>query len=74
MLGTSEQTANISKTGFAKLGTAQFPNLNRLGLRPKKTGCDKFESWKKIFFVSLLALFSPEPLFSNNLLQKPYCG
>ena len=74
MLGNSEQTAKISKTGFAKLGTTQFPSPNRLGLQLKKTGCDKFESWKKIFFVSLLGLFSPEPLFSNNLLQKPYCG
>ena len=44
MLGTSEQTAKISKAGFAKLGTTQFPSPNRLGLQLKKAGCDKFQS------------------------------
>ena len=61
MLGTSEQTAKISKTGFAKIGHTAVSKPHGLGFQVKKTGCDKFESWKKIFFMSLLWLFSPEP-------------
>ena len=61
MKGTSEQTAKISKTDFTKIGHTAVSKPQWVGLSSKKTGCDKFESWKNIFFISLLGLFSPEP-------------
>ena len=33
-----------------------------MGFSSTKTDYDKFESWKKNFYISLLALFSPESL------------
>ena len=68
MLGTSEQTANISKTGFAKLGTAQFPSLNRLGLRPKKMVVTNLKVGKKIFSYLCLRFFH-----QNHSLVTTYC-
>ena len=47
MLGTSEQAATISKTGFAKIGHTAVSKPQWVGFSNKKTGCDKFESWKK---------------------------
>ena len=52
ILSTSEQTAKISKTGFAKLGTLQFGNPNGLGFQVKKTDCDKFQSLKNLGFFT----------------------
>ena len=68
MLGTSEQTAKISKTGFAIIGHTAVSKPHWVGLSSKKTGCDKFESWNNFFFMSLLGLFSLEPpIYSKNL-------
>ena len=61
MLGTSEQTTKISKTGFAKIGHTTVSKPQWVGFSSKKTRCDKFESWKNFFSISLLGLFSPEP-------------
>ena len=61
MLGTSEQTAKISKTGFAKIGHTVVSKPQWVGFSSKKTGSEKFESWEKFFFIFLLQLFSPEP-------------
>ena len=61
MLGTSEQAAKISKTGFAKIGHTAVSKPQWVGFSSKKTGCEKFESWEKNFFIFLLELFSPEP-------------
>ena len=44
MLGTSEQTAKIAKTGFAEIGHATVSKPNGYGFQLKKTGFDKFES------------------------------
>ena len=49
MLGVSEQTAKISKTGFAKIWHITVSKVQWVWFSSKKTGCDKFESWKKIF-------------------------
>ena len=61
MLGTSEQAAKISKICFTKIGHIAVSKPYWVGFSSKKIGCDKFESWEKNFFVSLLGLFSPEP-------------
>ena len=61
MLGTSEQTAKVSKTGFTKIGHTAVSKPQWIGFSNKKTGCDKFESLIYFFFISLLGLFSPEP-------------
>ena len=53
MLGTNEQTAKISKTGFAKIGHIAVSKPQWVGFSSKKTGCDKFESLKKNFFIPL---------------------
>ena len=50
MLGISEQTAKISKTGFAKIGHTAVSKPQWVGFSSKKTGSDIFESWKKNFF------------------------
>ena len=55
MLGTSEQTAKVSKTGFAKIWYTAVSKPQWVGFSSKKTGCDKFESWKKTFFFHILA-------------------
>ena len=65
MLGTSEQTVKISKTGFAKVGHTAVSKPQWVGFSSKKTGCDKFETWKKNVFISLLGPFSPDHLFSR---------
>ena len=44
MLDTSEQTAKISETGFAKIGHTAVSKPQFGGFLNKKTGCDKFES------------------------------
>ena len=53
MLGTNEQTVKVFKTDFAKIGYTAFSKPQWVGFSSKKTGWDKFESWKKIFFISL---------------------
>ena len=72
MLGTSEQTANISKTGFAKIGHTAVSKPQCVKFLTKKTGCDKFESLKNNFSQSLLGLFSPEPPRSNKTNTTVY--
>ena len=49
------------KPVLQKLGTLQFPRPNGLGFQVPVTDYDKFESWKKLFFISLFGLFSPKP-------------
>ena len=49
MLGTSEQTAKISKTGFTEIGRTAVSKPNGLGFQVKKTGFDKFESYRKFY-------------------------
>ena len=49
VVGTCEQTAKISKTGFAKIGHTAVSKPQWVGFSSKKTDCDKFESWKKNF-------------------------
>ena len=56
-----QQTAKISKFSFAKIGHTAVSKPQWIGFSSKRTGFDKFEGWKKIFFISLLGLFSPEP-------------
>ena len=46
------------KLVLQKLGTLPFPNPNRLGFHVKKTGCDKFASWKKKFHILAWAFFT----------------
>ena len=58
MLGTSEQAAKISKTGFAKIGHTAVSKPQWVGFSNKKTGCDKFESWKKKFHILAWAFFT----------------
>ena len=70
MLGTSEQTAKISETGFAQFGHTTVSKPQWAGFSSKKTGCDKFESWENFTFISLLGLFSPErPIFFFRYLN-----
>ena len=57
MQGTSEQTAKISKTGFAKIGHTAVSKPQWFGFSSKKTGCDKFESWEKKFSHPCLGFF-----------------
>ena len=66
VVGTCEQTAKISKTGFAKIGHTAVSKPQWVGFSRKKTDCDKFESWEKKFFISLIELFSPEPPIRKN--------
>ena len=54
MLGTSEQTAKISKTDFSKIGHTTVSKPQWVGFSSKKTGCDKFEN-RKISFFHILA-------------------
>ena len=54
---TSEQTAKILKTGFAKIGHTSVSKSQWVGFSSTKTDCDKFESWKKFFSTSLFGLF-----------------
>ena len=61
MLGTSEQTAKISKTSFAKIGHTAVSKPQWVGFSNKKADCDKFESRQKKFSTSLLGLFPIEP-------------
>ena len=56
MLGTSEQTAKISKTGFAKIGHTAVSKPQWVGFSSKEVGCVKFESLKKFFLIFLLGL------------------
>ena len=46
ILGTIEQTSQISKTSLAKIGHTA---VSKPQAPSKKTGCDKYESWKKFF-------------------------
>ena len=74
MLGTSKQIAKISKTVFVKIGHTAVSKPQWVGFLSKKTGCDKFESWKKNFFISLLGVFSPEPpIYMNTPTQMCVC-
>ena len=57
MLGTNEQTAKISKTGFAKIGHTAASRPQWVGFSSKKTGSDIFESWKKKIFHILAWAF-----------------
>ena len=57
MLGTSEQTAKISKAGFTEIGHTAVSKPQWVGFSNKKTGCDKFESWKNFFFHILAWAF-----------------
>ena len=66
IFGTSEQTAKISKTGFAKIGQTAISKPQWVGFSSTKTDYDKFESWGKKFSISLLDFFSPESLISSN--------
>ena len=61
ILGTSEQTAQISKTGFAKIEHTAVSKSHCIRFSSTKTDYDKFESWKILFSISLPGLFSPEP-------------
>ena len=63
ILGTREQTAKISKTGFANVPSffQMFANVSIavskpqwVGVSSTKIDCDKFESWKN-FFLHILA-------------------
>ena len=58
MLGTSEQTAKISKTGFTKFGHTAVSKPQWVWFSSKKTGCDKFESWGKKFHILAWAIFT----------------
>ena len=58
MLGTSEQTAKVSKTGFTKIGHTAVSKPQWIGFSNKKTGCDKFESLIFFFFHILAWAFS----------------
>ena len=49
MLGTSEQTAKVSKTGFTKIGHTAVSKPQWIEFSSKKTGCDKFESLNFFF-------------------------
>ena len=60
-LGTSKQTAKISKTGFEKIGHDALSKPQWVGFSSEKTDCDKIESLIIFFPISLLGLFSPEP-------------
>ena len=57
MLGTSEQTANISKTGFAKFGHTAVSKPQWVRLSSKKTGCDKLKVGKTFFSYPCLGFF-----------------
>ena len=61
MLGTSKKITKISKTGFAKIGHTAVSHPQSVGFSSKKTDCEKFESEKNVFSISLPELFSPEP-------------
>ena len=56
-VGTSEQTTKISETGFTKIGHTAVSKPQWVGFSSKNTGCGKFESWKKSFFISYLGFF-----------------
>ena len=72
----SEQTAKISKTGFSKIGHTAISKPQWVGFSSTKTDYDKFESWKKIFSISLFGLFSTEPpkYFSATRKNSFYRG
>ena len=61
MLGTSKQIAKVSETGFAKIGHTAVSHPQSVGFSSKKTDCDKLESERNVFSITLLGLFSPEP-------------
>ena len=66
MLGTSEQTAKISKTGFAKIGHTAVS-------KPQWVGFSSEQIWKlgKKNWYPCLGFFWPEPLpQSLNTLRK----
>ena len=51
MLGTSEQTAEISITGFTKIGHTAVYKSQWIGFSSIKIGCDEFESWIIFFHI-----------------------
>ena len=51
ILGNSEQTAKIFKTGFAKIRHTVVFKTQLVGFRSTTTDCDEFESWEKKNFA-----------------------
>ena len=47
ILGNSEQTAKIFKTGFAKIRHTAVFKTQLVGFRSTTTDYDEFESWEK---------------------------
>ena len=80
ILGTREQTAKISKTGFANVSKffskclqmfpLQFPSPNGLGSQVLKLTVTNLKVGKTFFCISLLGLFSPEPHLDSKSEYK----